>query len=50
MFLIYVAVAATPCVIEDPAFKVAVTGAVIAPMRPDPKPLKNPFTPSSFDF
>jgi hypothetical protein len=37
-------------VIEEPALRVAVTGAEIIPTRPDPRPLKNPFAPSSFVF
>jgi hypothetical protein len=31
---------------EEPALKVAVTGEVIAPTNPDPRPLKKPLAPS----
>ena len=45
-----VAEAATPCVTDVPALKVAVTGAAIAPTKPEPNPLKKPFAPSSRVF
>jgi hypothetical protein len=45
-----VALAATPCVRDVPALSVAVTGAVMAPTIPEPKPLKNPLAPSSLVF
>jgi len=37
-------------VIDDPTLKVAVTGADIAPKRPEPRPLKKPLAPSSLVF
>lgn len=44
------AVLATPSVKELPNLSVAVTGAVITPNNPDPRPLKNPFAPSCLVF
>lgn len=44
------AVVATPEVIDEPAFKVAVIGAEIAPRKPEPRPLNKPLTPSYLVF
>jgi hypothetical protein len=46
----YFAEPATPYVKEVPALNVADIGAVIAPTRPEPSPLKNPLVPSSLVF
>ncbi len=50
MFPMYYAVPAAPWVIDCPARRVAVTGAEKAPIRPDPRPLKNPLAPSFLVF
>lgn len=50
ILLMAIAVLATPSVTELPSLSVAVIGAVIAPISPEPIPLKNPFAPSYLVF